>query len=89
MEGNIERVVGRILGIGKNICLYWIKKYANEIEEKIAANEREKVIEMDELYSYVERKNRIYVITFITRKPRQIVSLILRLIKLLKKCKGF
>ena len=35
MEGNSGRAVGRILGIRKNMCLYWIKKYANEIEEKI------------------------------------------------------
>ena len=26
MEGNSRRAVGRILGISKNICLYWIKK---------------------------------------------------------------
>ncbi len=29
---------------------------------------------MDELYSYVERKNKNYLITFVTRKPRQIVG---------------
>ncbi len=63
MKGNSGRAVGRILEIGKNMCLYWIKKYANEIEEKNAAKEREKVIEMDELYSYIERKNKIYMIT--------------------------
>ncbi len=56
IEGNSGRAVGRILGIGKNMCLYWIKKYAKEIELENAANEREKVIEMNELYSYVERK---------------------------------
>ena len=30
MEGNSGRAVGRILGISKNICLYWIKKYAKK-----------------------------------------------------------
>ncbi len=29
---------------------------------------------MDKLYSYVERKNKNYLITFVTRKPRQIVE---------------
>ena len=56
MEGNSGRAVGRILGISKNICLYWIKKYAKKIQPKNRANERVEVIEMDELYSFMERK---------------------------------
>ena len=56
MEGNSGRAVGRILGISKNICLYWIKKYAKKIQPKNRTNERVEVIEMDELYSFVERK---------------------------------
>lgn len=47
MEGNSGRAVGRILGISKNTCLYWIKKYAKRIEEKTHSNERVKVIEMN------------------------------------------
>ena len=35
MEGNSGRAVGRILGISKNICLYWIKKYAKKYSQKI------------------------------------------------------
>ena len=56
MEGNSGRAVGRILGISKNTCLYWIRKYAKKIEDKKVSNERVKVIEMDELYTYTERK---------------------------------
>ena len=56
MEGNSGRVVGRILGIGKNMCLYWVRKYAKKIEPKETPNARVNVIEMDELYSFVERK---------------------------------
>ena len=56
MEGNSGRAVGRILGISKNTCLYWIKKYSKTVAEKNYSNERVKVIEMDELYSFVERK---------------------------------
>ena len=59
MEGNSSRAVGRILGIGKNMCLYWIRKYAKELEPKETPNERVNVIEMDELYSFVERKKQI------------------------------
>ena len=49
MERNSGRAVGRILGISKNTCLYWIKKYAKKIQTKNRANERVEVIEMDEL----------------------------------------
>ena len=56
MEGNSGRAVGRILGISKNTCLYWIRKYAKKIEDKKVSNERVKVIETDELYTYTERK---------------------------------
>ena len=74
MEGNSGRAVGRILGIGKNMCLYWVRKYAKTIKEKEVANERVEVIEMDQLYSFIERKNRIYVITLVSRDNRQIVG---------------
>lgn len=33
MEGNSGRAVGRMLEISKNTCLYWIKKYAKEINK--------------------------------------------------------
>ena len=38
------------------MCLYWVKKYAKKIRPKKTANERVEVIEMDELYSFVEKK---------------------------------
>ncbi len=50
------------------------KKYAKRIEEKTHSNERVKVIEMDELYSFIERKNKIYVMTLVSRDKRQIVG---------------
>ncbi len=53
MNGTVEKALGRILGIEKNMYLYRIKKYVKEIE-KNAANERE--------------KNRIYVITLVSRE---------------------
>ena len=59
LEGNSSRTVGRILGIGKNMCLYWIRKYAREIEPQKRPNARVNIIEMDELYSFVERKKQI------------------------------
>ena len=56
MEGNSGRAVGRILGISINTCIYQIKKYAKTIKEKRYPNERVEVIEMDELYSFIEKR---------------------------------
>lgn len=55
-EGNNGRVGNRILGINKNMCLLWVYKYAKAIEAKDKSNKRVKVIEMDELYNFMERK---------------------------------
>ena len=74
LEGNSGRAVGRILGIGKNMCLYWIRKYAKNTEPKVLPNALVNVIEMDELYSFVERKNKFYAITLVGRDTREIVG---------------
>ena len=74
MKGNSGRAVRRILGISKNICLRWVRKYAKAMEAKYIPNKRVKAIEMDELYSFMERKNKIYVITLVSREKRQIVG---------------
>ncbi len=42
MEVNSEIIVVRILWVGKNTFLRWIKKYAKEIESENAANREEK-----------------------------------------------
>ncbi len=34
MEGNSGRAVGRILGISKNTCLYWIKNMQKGLKKK-------------------------------------------------------
>ena len=73
-EANSSRAVGRILGIEKNMCLYWIRKHAKESEPKEVPNARVNVIKMDELYSFVERKNRFYARTLVTRDTREIVD---------------
>ena len=56
------------------MCLYWIRKYAKNIESKETPNARVNVIEMDALYSFVERKNRFYAITLVSRDTRQIIG---------------
>ena len=57
MEGNSGRTVGRLLKISKNMCLRWIRQKAKKIKPKDRSNERVEVIEMDELFSFKERKN--------------------------------
>ena len=57
MEGNSERTVGRLLKIIKNIRLRQIRQKAKKIKPKDRSNERVEVIEMDELFTFKERKN--------------------------------
>ena len=47
LEGTSGSAVGRILGMSKNICLYWLKKYSKKIKPKNKANERVEEIEMN------------------------------------------
>ena len=57
-EGNSSRAVARLLKIGTNTCIRWIKAYANKIKPKKYKNERVEVMEMDELYTFIsEKKN--------------------------------
>ena len=57
IEENSGRAVGRLLKISKNTCLNLIRKRAKTIAPKDRSNERVKIIEMDELFSFKERKN--------------------------------
>lgn len=56
MGGSSRRVVGRLLKISKNMCLRWLRQKAKKIKPKDRSNERVQVIEMDELFSFKERK---------------------------------
>ena len=57
MEGNSGRTVGRLLKISKNMCLRWIRQRAKKMKPKDRNNERVEVIEMDELFTFKERKD--------------------------------
>ncbi|MBP0979491.1 MAG: IS1 family transposase [Oscillospiraceae bacterium] len=56
LEGNSGLAVGRILGISKNLCLYWVKKYSKKLKPKKVFNERVEVIEMNEQYDFLNLK---------------------------------
>ncbi len=80
-EGNSTRAVGRIMEINKSTVYNWIKKLDEKIqntdcteENTVAESKTTEVIEMDEFFDYIKGKNRTYVITLVTRKPRQIVG---------------
>ena len=69
------------MGINKSTVYNWIKKLDEKIqntdcteENNVAKEKTTEIIEMDELFDYIKGKNRTYVITLVTRKPRQIVG---------------
>ena len=62
-EGNSGRAVGRIMGINKSTVYNWIKKLdeklqdVDSVEENIAVETKQaEVIEMDELFDYINEK---------------------------------
>ena len=57
MEVNSGRTVGRLLKIIKNIRLRWIRQKTKKIKPKDRSNKRVEVIEMDELFTFKERKD--------------------------------
>jgi transposase-like protein/IS1 family transposase len=73
-SGVSGRGVGRLLGMSKANVYNWIKK-----TEPIVDNSP-KIYEMDELYWFIKNKPRtgtqenVYIITLVTRNPRQIVG---------------
>ena len=64
-EGNSSRAVARLLKIGINTCIRWIKAYANKIKPKKYKNERVEVMEMDELYTFISKKKTTFFNNFI------------------------
>jgi len=53
LEGNSGRAVGRILKVGPNTCLDWVKKYSKDLP-KTSENDVE-TAEMDELYTHIKK----------------------------------
>ena len=70
-EGNSSRAVGRILKIGKETCLRWIKSCSNKLKPKNYKNERVEVIEMDELYTFMSKKKPNFLNSFIGKNYKK------------------
>lgn len=68
------RSVGKVLGMNKANVYRWIKKTVDSVDNLFG------VYELDELYWFIERKPRtetrenVYVMTMVSREPRQIVG---------------
>ena len=72
------RSVGKILHMNKSNVMNWIKKA--RCKENLAPKQTPKIVEMDELYWFLKYKPRtetrenIYLITLVSRNPRQILG---------------
>ena len=54
------RRIGAILNVNHNSVIQWVKKYGEEIEKTFSVDKTKKhckVIEIDEMWHYVEKKN--------------------------------
>ena len=54
------RAIGRILGVPFQLVHYWIRQAGEVVEKEVASRPKDNrdiaILEMDELYSYVEKK---------------------------------
>ncbi|MDR1112965.1 MAG: IS1 family transposase [Bacteroidales bacterium] len=56
LEGMGFRSIGRILGVSNVSVLNWIKSFGKEIERLAVEDQKIKVVEVDEIYSYIVSK---------------------------------
>ena len=58
------RAIGRVLNVPFQLVSYWIRKAGKIVEEKLSKQEEKpreiEVLEMDELYTYIQKKNNKY-----------------------------
>ena len=73
------RGVGKTLGINKSNVMNWIKKSSQRKAETVSTT-GVKIVELDELYRFLEYKSRIetreniYIMTMVSRNHRKIVG---------------
>ena len=80
-SGVSSRGVGKILGMGKSNVLNWIKEASKKTNQVwISEKTNTENYEMDEIYWFINKKERsktrenAYIMTMISREPRQIVG---------------
>ena len=74
IDGLNFRRIARFLNVHHQRVINWVNAYAEELPDA-PLPERTDVVEMDELYTYIgEKKNRIYLITFVDRETKCIIG---------------
>jgi len=75
LEGMGFRAIGRVLRISYGTVFYWIKKWGSNIELP-ARNETIEVVELDELHSYVGKKNYRWIWIAVDRLGKLFVAFV-------------
>lgn len=56
VEGNNFRRIGRLLSVNHQSVVNWINSYHEKIRDKAAVPTNSEVLEMDELWTFIEKK---------------------------------
>ena len=73
LEGNSFRGIDRLLNVDHRSLANWVKEYAEQLPKaKVPQNPKE--ADLDELFTFIGRKNEIYVITVVNQASRYILS---------------
>ena len=56
VEGNNFRRIGRLLNVNHQSVVNWVNAYHEKVKEKAVVPSASKTIEMDELWTFVEKK---------------------------------
>jgi hypothetical protein len=74
LEGNSLRGIGRILKVNSQSVGNWVRAYPTDLPEA-SLPERPKVAELDEIYTFIGKKNNeIYILTIVDRDTCYISS---------------
>lgn len=56
VEGNNFRRIGRLLNVNHQSVVNWVNSYHEKIKDKVSVPTSSEAIEMDELWTFVEKK---------------------------------
>ncbi len=74
VDGLNFRRIGRLLNIDHQTVSNWVTADADDLPDAPPAPETSATVELDELYSFVGKKNDVYVITAVDRATRGFVG---------------
>jgi insertion element IS1 protein InsB len=73
VEGSSQRSIGRLLKVSPQTVANWIKAYTSKLPPA-PMPEKPRTAELEELYSFVEQKNEIYILTVVDRDTHCVLS---------------